>query len=98
MGFRIVHGDILDFKADAIVNPTDRWYSGGGGVDYQIHNAVGPALRKSTSRLSQLHLGEAKVTDGFNLKARYKSTPQRLIGMVMSISQRLCLAPAIATA
>lgn len=71
MGFRIVHGDILDFKADAIVNPTDRWYSGGGGVDYQIHNAVGPALRKSTSRLSQLHLGEAKVTDGFNLKARY---------------------------
>lgn len=71
MGFRIVHGDILDFQADAIVNPTDRWYSGGGGVDYQIHNAVGPALRKSTSRLSQLHLGEAKVTDGFNLKAKY---------------------------
>ena len=71
MGFRIVHGDILDFQADAIVNPTDRWYSGGGGVDYQIHNAVGPALREATYELAQLHLGEAKVTDGFNLKAKY---------------------------
>ncbi|MBR2281070.1 MAG: macro domain-containing protein [Spirochaetales bacterium] len=71
MGFRIVHGDILDFQADAIVNPTDRWYSGDGGVDCQIHNAVGSALREATSRLAQLHLGEAKVTDGFNLKARY---------------------------
>ncbi len=71
MGFRIVHGDILKFKADAIVNPTDRRYSGGGGVDYQIHNAVGPALREATYQLSQLHLGEAKVTEGFNLNARY---------------------------
>ncbi len=71
MGFKIVYGNIIDLQADAIVNPTDRHYSGGGGVDYLIHQTVGPELRAATDVLSQLHLGEARATAAFNLKARY---------------------------
>ena len=71
MGFRIEYADITKIKVDAIVNPTDRFFSGGGGVDWQIHDICGPELRKATDRLGVLHLGEAKATEGFGLPCKY---------------------------
>lgn len=71
MPFRIAYADITQLEVDAIVNPTDRRYSGGGGVDYQIHELCGPALCEATSELTELHLGEAKATPGFALPCKY---------------------------
>ena len=71
MGFRIAYSDITKIEVDAIVNPTDRFFSGGGGVDRQIHDICGLALREATDRLGVLHLGEAKATEGFGLPCRY---------------------------
>ena len=61
MPFRIAYSDITKTEADAIVNPTDRYFSGGGGVDKQIHDICGPALKEATDKLSDLHLGEVKA-------------------------------------
>ena len=71
MGFRIVYADITQLKADAIVNPTDRFYSGGGGVDELIHEICGKDLDRATAELPELHLGEAKATEGFALPCKY---------------------------
>ena len=71
MPFRIAYADITQLKVDAIVNPTDQHYSGGGGVDYQIHAICGEKLRKETDKLPDLHLGEAKATSGFALPCKY---------------------------
>ena len=71
MPFRIVYTDITQLKVDAIVNPTDRFYSGGGGVDELIHLMCGAPLNVATAELPDLHLGEAKATPGFALPCRY---------------------------
>ena len=71
MPFRIAYTDITTLKADAIVNPTDRFYSGGGGVDWLIHEICGPELYEATSKMPLLHLGEAKATPGFALPCKY---------------------------
>ena len=71
MGFRIVYADITQLKADAIVNPTDRFYSGGGGVDELIHAMCGKDLDRATAELPELHLGEAKATECFALPCKY---------------------------
>ena len=71
MSFRIAYADITQLKADAIVNPTDQYYSGGGGVDWLLNTICGPELRKATRKLPRLHLGEAKATPGFNLPCKY---------------------------
>ena len=71
MPFRIAYADITQLKVDAIVNPTDRYYSGGGGVDELIHSICGDGLRKATDALPELHLGDAKATPGFGLPCRY---------------------------
>ena len=71
MGFRIVYADITQLKVDAIVNSTDRWYSGGGGEDEQIHMLCGMELYYATRKLPMLHLGEAKATEGFALPCKY---------------------------
>lgn len=71
MPFRIAYTDITQLKADAIVNPTDRFYSGGGGVDRLIHIMCGAPLSIATSELPDLHLGEAKATPGFALPCKY---------------------------
>lgn len=71
MPFRIAYTDITQLKVDAIVNPTDRIYSGGGGVDWLIHSICGPRLREATDKLPLLHLGEAKATPGFALPCKY---------------------------
>lgn len=71
MPLRILYTDITQLKVDAIVNPTDRFYSGGGGVDELIHNKCGAPLDNATAKLSVLHLGEAKATPGFALPCKY---------------------------
>ena len=71
MAFKIVQADITSLSVDAIVNPSDRHYSGGGGVDYLIHQMCGEQLRKATDALPYLHLGEAKATEGFALPCKF---------------------------
>lgn len=71
MPFRIAYADITQLKVDAIVNPTDQHYSGGGGVDLQIHDICGYALYEATDKLPRLHLGEAKATPGLALPCKY---------------------------
>lgn len=67
----IVEGDITLQQVDAIVNPTDGYLSGSGGTDRAIHRAAGSGLREECRRLSGCATGEAKITSGYNLPARW---------------------------
>ncbi len=70
MSFKIVYGDILKTECDAIVNSTNAFYSGGGGLDREIHTQAGPELWEACGYLGRLHKGEARLTDGYNLSPR----------------------------
>ncbi len=71
MPFKIISSDITKLSVDAVVNSTDQYYSGGGGVDRAIHDKCGQELRNATDKLEKLHLGEVRATEGFSLPARY---------------------------
>ena len=71
MPLYMIREDITRMPVDAIVDPTDRWYSGSGGSDLAIHTAAGPALEEELARLPYLDVGEASVTDGYDLPAKY---------------------------
>ncbi|MDM8564405.1 SUMF1/EgtB/PvdO family nonheme iron enzyme [Candidatus Halobeggiatoa sp. HSG11] len=67
----VIKGDIIRRKVDAIVNATDESFSGGGGVDYAIHQQAGPMLKVECDKLCSCHTGEAKITKGYDLIAQF---------------------------
>ncbi len=71
MPLQIIHRDITTMQCDAIVNPTDRCFSGRGGTDLAIHTAAGKALVDACAELSALDFGEVAVTRGFGLPCKY---------------------------
>ena len=67
----IVVADITTLPVDAIVNAANVALAGGGGVDGAIHRAAGPALVEASLALSPCPTGDAVITPGFALPARY---------------------------
>ena len=67
----IVQADITTLDVDALVNAANSGLRGGGGVDGAIHRAAGPELARAAGPLGPCPPGEAVITPGFGLKARF---------------------------
>ena len=71
MPIKIIRQDITKIKCDAIVNPTDPYYSHCGGVDAAIHEAAGEALYLACMEHGKLEIGKSVVTPAFSLPCKY---------------------------
>lgn len=71
MEVEIIRGDICALDVDVLVNAANPGLRGGGGVDGAIHKAAGPKLLEACRALGGCPTGEARMTEGFSLQARY---------------------------
>jgi O-acetyl-ADP-ribose deacetylase (regulator of RNase III) len=69
--FRAVRGDITHLAVEAVVNAANTTLLGGGGVDGAIHYAAGPELLEACRRIGGCPTGDARITPGFRLNARW---------------------------
>jgi O-acetyl-ADP-ribose deacetylase len=67
----VIWGDITSLRVDAVVNAAKSSLEGGGGVDGLIHWTAGSRLLEACRQLGECPMGEARITPGFNLPARF---------------------------
>jgi len=66
-----IRADLVELSHDAIVNAANRSLLGGGGVDGAVHEAAGPELRAACEALGGCETGQAAITPGFRLPAKW---------------------------
>jgi O-acetyl-ADP-ribose deacetylase (regulator of RNase III) len=68
---RAIRADLTTLDVDAVVNPSNSQLNGAHGIDSAIHRAAGPELLLACFRLGGCLVGDAKITEGYRLRARY---------------------------